>query len=135
MAVDVEKVLHLECVVIWTTGLGQSTAISVSRRLVIYPQLPAAIPKCYLLALLLALQAFNPQDAFAWSGYDSGKGSHGEIEKGNLVRSGQDIEIYDYGTGEYKEVEVQSIRQSGSSVEVEVYDYQTGEYRRLEMDD
>lgn len=73
-------------------------------------------------------------NAFAWSGYDYENGSDIEIEKGNLVRSGRDIEIYDYKEGEYKEVEVQSIRNTGSSVELEVYDYDRGEYRTLEMD-
>ena len=72
--------------------------------------------------------------AFAWDGYDYEKGAYVEIDKGNLVRSGNDIEIYDYDTGEYKDVEVQDIYDSGSTVEVEVYDYDTGEYRTLEMD-
>jgi hypothetical protein len=72
--------------------------------------------------------------SFAWDGYDSENGSSVEIEKGNLVRSGQEIEVYDYNTGEYNDVEVQSIRGNGSTVEVEVYDYSTGEYRTFEMD-
>lgn len=72
--------------------------------------------------------------SYAWDGYDYDKGSYVEIGKGNLVRSGRDIEIYDYGTGEYRDVEVQSIRGSGSGAEVEVYDYGTGEYRTLEME-
>ncbi len=73
--------------------------------------------------------------AVAWDGYDHDKGAHIEIEKGNLVRPGQDIEIYDYDDGSYKDVEVQSVQRSGSTVEVEVYDYNKGEYRTLEMDD
>lgn len=73
--------------------------------------------------------------AFAWDGYDYDKGAYIEIEKGNLVRPGRDIEIYDYSTGEYKDVEVESITGSGSGAEVEVYDYDTGEYRTLDMDD
>jgi len=72
--------------------------------------------------------------AIAWDGYDYDKGSYVEIDKGNLVREGEDIEIYDYGTGEYKNVEVQSITGSGYGAEVEVYDYDTGEYRTLDMD-
>ncbi len=31
---------------------------------------------------------------FAWEGYDYETGDYIEIEKGNLVRSGEDIEIY-----------------------------------------
>lgn len=83
-------------------------------------------------AFILALIA--PSIVYAWDGYDYESGSYVEIDKGNLVRPGQDIEIYDYGTGEYKDVEVQSIRGSGSGAEVEVYDYDKGEYRTLEME-
>ncbi len=72
--------------------------------------------------------------ACAWDGYDYESGSNVEIDKGNLVRPGQDIEVYDYDTGDYRDVEVQSIRGSGSGTEVEVYDYDTGEYRTLDME-
>lgn len=85
-----------------------------------------------LLGILLMVLA--PLTASAWDGYDYDKGSYVEIDKGNLVREGQDIEIYDYGTGEYKDVEVQSITGSGSGAEVEVYDHETGEYRTLDME-
>ena len=81
------------------------------------------------LAILL-----SPMVSYAWDGYDYDKGAYVEIGSGNLVRTGQDIEIYDYGTGEYNDVEVQSVYGSGSGAEVEVYDYDTGEYRTLEMD-
>lgn len=68
-----------------------------------------------------------------WIDYESG--SDVEIERGNLVRSGSDIEFYDYGTGSYHSGTVDSINRFGGSVEVEVYDHDTGEYRTLEMDD
>ncbi len=71
---------------------------------------------------------------FGWSGYDSDSGVPVEIEQGNLVRSGQDIEIYDYDAGEYRDVEVQSVNGNGSGAEVEVYDYDSGEYHNLDMD-
>ncbi len=71
---------------------------------------------------------------FAWDGYDYDKGSYVEIDKGNLVRQGREIEYYDYGSGEYKYGYVESINNYGSSVEVEVYDSDTGEYRTFEMD-
>lgn len=73
--------------------------------------------------------------ALAWDGVDSNTGDSVEIGKGNLVRPGQDIEIYDWGSGEYRDVEVQSIQDNGGSVEVEVYDTESGEYRTLEMED
>lgn len=73
--------------------------------------------------------------AFAWDGYDYGQGNYIEIEKGNLVRRGETIEIYDYGEdGGYKEVEVENISRYGNSVEIEVYDTQSGEYRTFDMD-
>ena len=71
----------------------------------------------------------------AWDGYDYETGQYVEVEDGNLVRPGEEIEIYDYQTGSYHDVEVQDINRTGSVVELEVYDYETGEYRYLEMDD
>ena len=72
---------------------------------------------------------------FAWDGYDWEKGGFVEIEKNNLVRSGKDIEIYDYSDGKYKDLEVLSInRMYGGKVELEVYDYEDGKERTLEMD-
>ncbi len=79
------------------------------------------------------LSSMSP--AAAWDGVDAQTGASVEIGKGNLVRSGQDIEIYDSGAGEYRDVEVQSIQRYGGSVEVEVYDSESGEYRTLEMED
>lgn len=75
-----------------------------------------------------------PGISYGWDGYDYDSGTYVEIEKGNLVRPGSEIEIYDYGTGEYRNVEVQSIQGNGSGAEVEVHDYETGETRTLEMD-
>lgn len=72
--------------------------------------------------------------AFAWDGYDYDKGTYIEIDKGNVVRQGNDIEYYDYSAGEYRTGEVQSIEESGSSVDVEVQDSETGEIRTFEME-
>lgn len=72
---------------------------------------------------------------YAWDGTDAESGQSVEIGKGNLVRSGRDIEIYDSGAGEYRDVTVESIRRFGSTVEVEVYDNESGKYRTLEMED
>ena len=78
------------------------------------------------LIFLLAISS----SAIAWDGYDYNTGSYVEIGSGNLVRSGNDIELYDYNTGDYHDVEVQGFNGS----ELEVYDSNTGEYRYLEMD-
>lgn len=74
-----------------------------------------------------------PTLAFSWDGYDYESGSDVEIGKGNLVRQGKDIEFYDYGSGEYKSGEVQSVKSRGNKVEVEVIDSVTGKSRTLEM--
>ena len=87
-----------------------------------------------LLLSLIAMVAIMCSNVFAWDGYDWERGSYIEIEGGNLVRPGNDIEIYDYEAGEYKDVEVQSIDRYGSSVEIEVLDYSTGDYRTFDME-
>ncbi len=84
--------------------------------------------------IVITLFLIASSSAFAWDGYDYEKGAFVEIDKGNLVRSGHEIEIYDYSTGEYKNVEVESINKHGRTVEVDVYDSDSGEYRTLEMD-
>lgn len=76
-----------------------------------------------------------PVSAAAWDGYDYDAGSHIEIERGNLVRPGQQIEYFDYNAGSYQNADVESVTRYGSAVEVEVYDYDSGEYRTFEMRD
>ena len=56
-------------------------------------------------------------------------------KKVHLFRSKKEIEFYDYGSGEYRTGDVQSIVGRGSSVEVEVYDDESGEVRTFEMED
>lgn len=84
---------------------------------------------------ILSIFSVFPLTASAWDGYDYDSGNHVEIEKGNLVRPGREIEFYDYGSGEYRTGDVQSIKRYGRSVEVEVVDNETGEYRTFDMDD
>ena len=86
----------------------------------------------YLLSILF-LSIAAPA-AWAWDGYDYESGNYVEIEKGNLVRPGEEIEFYDYDSGEYRYGDIESITDSGYSVEVEVYDQESGEYRTFEMD-
>lgn len=71
---------------------------------------------------------------FAWGGYDLKTGECVEIGKGNLVRRGRDIEIYDCKDGKYKIVNVKSISKGGGSVEIEVYDYEKNKIRILEIE-
>ena len=67
---------------------------------------------------------------YGWDGYNWESGENIEIEKGNLVRSGLDIEVYNWNSGEYNNEEVISI----SSDEIETYDNETGEYHTYDMD-
>jgi hypothetical protein len=83
---------------------------------------------------LLLMMVLMASPALAWDGYDWDTNSYVEIEEGNLVREGQDIEIYDWRDHSYRDVQVEDIRSYGSSVEIEVYDYDKGEYRTLDMD-
>lgn len=82
---------------------------------------------------ILLLSLFFIPNVYAWDGYDN-NGHSIEIEKGNLVREGEDIEIYDYDAGEYKDVTVENISSYGNTVEIEAYDYDSGEYVTYEMD-
>ncbi|MGY4465562.1 hypothetical protein ACVWWK_001244 [Bradyrhizobium sp. LB9.1b] len=84
-----------------------------------------------LLAVVTASITLN--QAFAWDGTNPTTGSSVEIERGQLVRSGRTIEVYDSERG-YKEYDVDSIRRYGRSVEIEATDAETGESTTLEMD-
>jgi hypothetical protein len=84
--------------------------------------------------IALTVVAMSAAPALAWDGYDYNKGTSVEIGKGNLVRSGREIEFFDYQSGEYRTLEVDSIYRSGGSVVVEGTDTETGETRELEMD-
>ncbi|NGX50414.1 MAG: hypothetical protein K1060chlam2_00260 [Chlamydiae bacterium] len=65
-----------------------------------------------------------------WDGYNYEEGEYIEINKGNLVRKYNDIEVYHSGDGSYHEEEVQGF----SGNELETYDYNTGEFQYYEMD-
>jgi len=85
-------------------------------------------------ALFLLASFLYPSHTNAWTGQDADTGDEVEIHKGNLVRRGKTIEIYDVEQDEYHEVEVESIRRVGNVVEVEVYDPEKDESRTLEME-
>jgi len=86
----------------------------------------------FMYCIVLACLSAGP--AQAWDGYDSDTGAQIQIDRGNLIRRGSDIEYYDSDTGAYRSAEVQTMRRFGSSVEVEVDDAETGETRTFEMD-
>jgi hypothetical protein len=76
-----------------------------------------------------------PGVATAWEGQESDTGDLIEIESGNLVRSGEGIEVYNYDEGTYDFYEVEQVNRYGGQVEIEVYDYKAGEYKTLIMED
>ncbi|MFC5552581.1 DUF5334 family protein [Methylobacterium iners] len=71
--------------------------------------------------------------AAAWDGTDGSTGNTVEIEKGQTVRRGREVEFFDYGAGAYRSIDVDSIRQRGRSVEIEGTD-SAGNSVTLEMD-
>jgi hypothetical protein len=73
--------------------------------------------------------------ASAWDGTNTNTGAAVEIEQGQLVRSGQTIEVYDSTEGAYKNYDVDGITRYGATVEIEATDSTTGESTTLEMDD
>jgi hypothetical protein len=85
-----------------------------------------------LIASLLVLGGCD--FAIVWDGTNTTTGSSVEIERGQLVRSGRTIEVYDSNEG-FKEYDVDSIHRSGGTVEIEATDSATGESTTLEMDD
>jgi Family of unknown function (DUF5334) len=94
----------------------------------------AAATKLRAPALLFAVGiALLPVTAHAWDGTDE-DGNSVEIESGNLVRPGNDIEVYHSKRG-YGTYSVETIQRNGSIVELEVYDHETGEYQTFEMED
>ena len=80
--------------------------------------------------IVLLAVVFMACNVYAWSGYDYDKGEYIDIESGNLVRSGQEIEVYHWDSGDYTYEDVESV----SSGTVETYDWNTGEYKTYDMD-
>jgi len=84
--------------------------------------------------IFLVIFLLYPMNIYGWTGYDYDENSYVEIEKGELVREGKEIEIYDYEDHEYKNIEIDSMRKYGNHVEIEGTDTDTGEERTFEME-
>ena len=88
-----------------------------------------------VVALIAAMLTIAPMSgAIAWDGVDQKTGATVEIERGELVRSGRSIDVYDSEQG-YKTYDVENIQRFGRSVEIEVTDPSTGDTKVLEMED
>lgn len=82
----------------------------------------------------LAAVVLSPA-CLAWDGFDWNQGTYVEIGKGELVRPGQAVEVFDYRQGQYRQMEVQQIDRSATGrTEIQVIDSQTGQPRTFEMD-
>jgi hypothetical protein len=88
-----------------------------------------------LMAVCLSgfLLAFAPA-AQAWSGQDSETGADVEIERGNLVRPGSTISVYDWNTGSYRDIDVDAVVPNGYGATIEGTDTETGDPVELEME-
>ena len=64
--------------------------------------MPFYFKKITLSIILDSVLSLASSNTIAWDSYDYNTGSYIEIGSGNLVRSGNEIEIYDYGDGSYK---------------------------------
>lgn len=84
--------------------------------------------------IMLVMMLFSGA-ALAWEGFDYTSGSSIQIDAGNLVRNGETIEYFDYGTGNYHVAQVQSVSRTGVIVELQVYDETTEQYRSFQMHD
>lgn len=81
-----------------------------------------------LLALFAALPAYADIE-----GYDWNTSNYVEIDA-TSISEGDTVTMYDYDTGDYHDISVESVDRYGLSVEAEVYDYTTSEYRTLDLE-
>jgi hypothetical protein len=77
---------------------------------------------------------FIETQLYAWDGYDWANSSSVQIDKGELVREGESVEFYDYGSSEYRSIDIDSIETTGDNVEITGIDSETGEQRTFEME-
>lgn len=85
------------------------------------------------IVITLTALTLGSSGALAWDGYDYENGSYIGIDRGNHVRPGQEVEFYDYNKGGYRTMDIDSVRQNGSSVVIEGIDRETGVSREFEM--
>ncbi len=86
-------------------------------------------------SLLLAILC-SSNIAFAdTEGYDYYKTSNYVEFNSECFSSGDDLDMYDYQTGNYHAIEVQSVQCNGSGCEIEFYDYEFSEYRYVDLEE
>lgn len=87
------------------------------------------------LGSLMLTIAFASAPALSWEGVELESGNSIEIEEGNLVRTGETIDYFDWDEDEYRTVTIDDISRYGDTVEIEATDDETGETVTLEMED
>ncbi len=80
--------------------------------------------------LLVTIILFFAPIVFALDGYNLETGEFINIDKNQLIRPGEEIEFFNYNTGEYEFKEVNDIYDNT----VEIFDVETGEYNFFDMD-
>jgi hypothetical protein len=85
-----------------------------------------------LTCLILLLLFTFPLSAYSWDGFDYGTGDYIEIDDSDRpsIKPSAIIHIYDYKDRDYHTVEIMSLDEAN----IEVYDQDTYEYRTFEMD-
>lgn len=92
------------------------------------------LKKWVAIAFAALLAAALSAPALAWDGTDE-NGNSVQIDSGNLVRAGSDIEYYNYADGNYHNATVDSITRDGGEVIIEVTDDDTSYSHTLTMED
>ena len=80
--------------------------------------------------LLFTIILFFSPIVFALDGYNLETGEFINIDKNQLIRPGEEIEMFNYSTGEYEYREVDYV----DDYAIETFDYETGEYETFYMD-
>jgi len=89
-------------------------------------------PMKKIVLIITFLIILCPVLVYSWDGYDYDTDDYIEFDHPFSVKSGNDVEIYDYSDESYHEVHVISVNRDGAMI-IEVFDYDTGDYRKFEM--
>lgn len=85
-----------------------------------------------IIFLLLALLTTTPAHA-DWAGHDWIKGVDVSIDDDDLLRVGNEVEVYDGADGKYKDMNIENIKEDPEKTTLKVYDKERGEYRVFEI--
>lgn len=72
---------------------------------------------------------------YATEGYDYYKTSNYVQFDSYCLSSGDELDMYDYSTSDYHNVEIQNVQCESSGCEIEIYDYTLSDYRYIELEE